>query len=117
MGKATGGDEGDTMCIVTAGQARPFCSVCKVAIVDSPKAIKQHLKSKPHKDALKNSSAGHEDSSGEAVSGRKKGRKGVRDAYRSSEEEGNEEGASCEDEPCEVCLRVGRKNTRHSMAR
>ena len=43
----------DESTILTEGRSRPFCVVCQVEIVDSLKAIKQHLKSKPHKAALK----------------------------------------------------------------
>ena len=42
----------DESTILTEGRSRPFCVVCQVEIVDSLKAIKQHLKSKPHKAAL-----------------------------------------------------------------
>jgi len=42
-------------CIVTEGRSQPFCSLCKTDIVHTPKAIKSHLKSKPHKIALKKS--------------------------------------------------------------
>ena len=40
-------------CIVTEGRAQPFCSLCKLDIVDTPKAIKAHLKSKPHKEKFR----------------------------------------------------------------
>ena len=42
-------------CIVNEGRSQPFCSLCKTDIIDTPKAIKSHLKSKPHKIALKKS--------------------------------------------------------------
>ena len=81
-------------CILTEGRPRPYCSVCEVDIVDSPKAIKQHLKSKTHKAALK----------GTATS------KTIRETNE------NTECGEDEDEPCEICRRVGRTDTRHSIA-
>ena len=44
--------DSETECILTKGRSRPYCTVCKVDIVDSPKAVKQHLKSKPHKERV-----------------------------------------------------------------
>ena len=40
-------------CIVTEGRSQPLCLLCSVDIVDTPKAIKAHLKSKPHKAAMR----------------------------------------------------------------
>jgi len=40
--------------IETEGRAQPFCVLCKLDIGDTPKAIKAHLKSKPHKTLLRN---------------------------------------------------------------
>ena len=34
---------------MTEGRSQPFCSLCQLKIGDTPKAIKAHLKSKPHK--------------------------------------------------------------------
>jgi len=39
--------------ILTEGRPQPFCSLCKIDIADTPKAMKAHLKSKPHKTALR----------------------------------------------------------------
>ena len=33
-------------------QSRLYCTLCNEHIVDSPKAVKQHLKSKPHKERV-----------------------------------------------------------------
>ena len=33
-------------------QSRPYCTLCNEHIVDSQKAMKQHLKSKPHKELV-----------------------------------------------------------------
>ena len=44
--------DSETECILTEGLSRPYCTVCKVDIIDSPKAVKQHLKSKPHKETV-----------------------------------------------------------------
>jgi hypothetical protein len=90
-------EDGEAACILTDGRERPFCTVCDCDIAPSPKAVKQHLKSKPHKAALKGGS-------------KKSGRAREADG---EESEGVEEG---EDEPCEVCRRVGRVDTRHSIA-
>jgi len=103
----------ETACIQTDARPRPYCTICQVEIVDSPKAIKQHLKSKPHKEALK---GGMDDDN--RGTGRKKGRKGTSaGAGRSgdSQDEEQEELAGGEDEPCEVCRRLGRLDTRHTL--
>ena len=41
--------DGETECILTYGRSQPYCTICNINIVVSPKAVKQHLKSKPHK--------------------------------------------------------------------
>jgi hypothetical protein len=110
------GEDGETACILTAGRPRPFCAVCQVDIVDSPKAIKQHLKSKPHKAAVKGGQGGAENSAG--VGRRKKGSKAVQDAEDGDggESDVDRPAGEAEDKPCQVCQRVGRTNTRHSIA-
>jgi hypothetical protein len=107
-----GVDDGEAACIWTEGRSRPWCAVCQVDIVDSPKAIKQHLKSKPHKAAVKKGAGGEEN-----AGGRKQGRRAAQDAEGGSGCEGEDDGSAgaAEDEPCEVCRRVGRTNTRHSI--
>ena len=37
---------------IETGESRPYCTLCKVHMVDSQKAMKQHLKSKPRKEMV-----------------------------------------------------------------
>ena len=103
----------DESTILTEGRSRPFCVVCQVEIVDSLKAIKQHLKSKPHKAALKEGGGCRG-----AVGRGRRGRRGTQeeDGGESGEAGNGVDGVDGDDEPCELCRRTRRTDTRHSMA-
>jgi hypothetical protein len=86
------------------GDSKPYCTVCCAYLPsDTQKAIKQHLKSKPHKDAQKQpvqilEAGSDEDHVGETIE------KLLNNDPESSEEE----------EKCELCRMNGRTQTRHS---
>ena len=45
-------DSGRDTDYIDTRQSRPYCTLCNEHIVDSSKAVKQHLKSKPHKEMV-----------------------------------------------------------------
>ena len=57
--------------ILTEGRPQPFCSLCKIDIANNPKAIKAHLKSKPHKTAMRSTHPEHHDASSEQAKAQK----------------------------------------------
>jgi len=57
--------------ILTEGRPQPFCSLCKIDIANNPKAIKAHLKSKPHKTAMRSTQHDHNDASSELAKAQK----------------------------------------------
>jgi hypothetical protein len=94
--------------------SKPYCSICCVFLPsDSQKAVKQHLKSKPHKDAQRqsvqmlesNRGCGDEDPSQNSVPE-------LSEQTELSTDNDTEE----EDEKCELCRINGRTGTRHSIA-
>jgi hypothetical protein len=98
--------------IVYNKDSKPYCSVCCVFLPsDSQKAVKQHLKSKPHKDAqrqpiqaLKSSPCVDPDS------------KNLEQEHSERTESSNENHTEEEDEKCELCRINSRTGTRHSIA-
>ncbi len=57
--------------ILTEDRPQPFCSLCKIDIANNPKAIKAHLKSKPHKTALRSTQPEHHNASSEQAKAQK----------------------------------------------
>ena len=82
--------------------SKPFCSICRVFLpIDSEKAIKQHLKSKPHKDAMRQPPK-NEPTTAECQS--------------SDNETATSTSNSSEEDPkCELCRMNARTRTRHTV--
>ncbi len=95
--------------------SKPYCSLCCVFLPgDSQKAIKQHLKSKPHKDAQRQPVQVVKSDSccGEVDQDSKISQTTCSDQPEVSKEIDTEE----EDEKCELCRINNRTETRHSIA-
>eukprot|EP01063_Lacrimia_lanifica_P015653 TRINITY_DN22342_c0_g1_i1.p1 TRINITY_DN22342_c0_g1~~TRINITY_DN22342_c0_g1_i1.p1 ORF type:complete len:386 (+),score=173.67 TRINITY_DN22342_c0_g1_i1:55-1212(+) len=99
--------------ILTAGRDRPYCTVCACDLpADGPKAIKQHLKSKPHKQAQKKAAAAAERGEEEEETAAVCPAAAAEELQQGTGGEEEEE----EDYLCEMCARLGKQNTYHTVA-
>lgn len=90
--------------ITKGGDSKPYCTICRSHLPsDSPKAVKQHLKSKPHKDAQKQPLGEQENNC--APSSEPSVREIAEEMMKNDLKE---------DETCELCRMNGRTRTRHS---
>ncbi|EKX35536.1 hypothetical protein GUITHDRAFT_146370 [Guillardia theta CCMP2712] len=94
--------EDSEVVVMIEGKDRLFCRACKIELAGiGPKVTKQHLKSKTHKQSLRGLGASESNES--------ESKPHVEKQINAGDPE------NCRDEPCQICLKMGRIDTRHSL--